>query len=85
MVACATVLERPGIGVPRSVQAVEVTIQNLIGSGMDPKTENNPYLGFIYTSFQARMFFPHPTSSGNWQACFLVMAAGRATTTSRLS
>ena len=34
------------------MQAVEVTIQNLIGSGMDPKTENNPYRGFIYTSFQ---------------------------------
>jgi Fatty acid desaturase len=34
------------------LQAIEVTIQNLIGSGMDPKTENNPYLGFIYTSFQ---------------------------------
>ncbi len=33
-------------------QSIEVTIQNLIGSGMDPKTENNPYLGFIYTSFQ---------------------------------
>lgn len=38
------------------LQAVEVTIQNLIGSGMDPKTENNPYLGFIYTSFQVH---PH--------------------------
>jgi hypothetical protein len=36
------------------MRAVEVTIQNLIGSGMDPKTENNPYLGFIYTSFQER-------------------------------
>jgi acyl-[acyl-carrier-protein] desaturase len=35
-------------------QAVEITIQNLIGSGMDPKTENNPYLGFLYTSFQER-------------------------------
>ena len=35
-------------------QAIEVTIQRLIGSGMDPKTENNPYLGFIYTSFQER-------------------------------
>ena len=34
------------------LRQVEVTIQNLIGSGMDPKTENNPYLGFIYTSFQ---------------------------------
>ena len=33
-------------------QAVEKTIQNLIGSGMDPKTDNNPYNGFIYTSFQ---------------------------------
>jgi len=37
-----------------NMRAVEVTIQNLIGSGMDPKTENNPYLGFIYTSFQER-------------------------------
>jgi acyl-[acyl-carrier-protein] desaturase len=37
-----------------AAQAVEKTIQNLIGSGMDPKTENNPYLGFIYTSFQER-------------------------------
>lgn len=36
------------------MRSVEVTIQNLIGSGMDPKTENNPYLGFIYTSFQER-------------------------------
>ena len=37
-----------------NMKAVEVTIQNLIGSGMDPKTENTPYLGFIYTSFQER-------------------------------
>lgn len=37
-----------------NMRAVERTIQNLIGSGMDPKTENNPYLGFIYTSFQER-------------------------------
>jgi hypothetical protein len=36
------------------MHAIEVTIQNLIGSGMDPKTENNPYLGFTYTSFQER-------------------------------
>ncbi|CAM8910979.1 hypothetical protein QQ045_032876 [Rhodiola kirilowii] len=35
----------------------EKTIQYLIGSGMDPKTENNPYLGFIYTSFQERATF----------------------------
>lgn len=33
---------------------VEKTIQNLIGSGMNPRTENNPYLGFVYTSFQER-------------------------------
>lgn len=37
-----------------NMKAIEVTIQNLIGSGMDPKTENNPYLGFVYTSFQER-------------------------------
>lgn len=37
-----------------NMHAIEITIQNLIGSGMDPKTENNPYLGFIYTSFQER-------------------------------
>lgn len=37
-----------------NMKSIEVTIQNLIGSGMDPKTENNPYLGFCYTSFQER-------------------------------
>ncbi|KAI8463447.1 MAG: stearoyl-ACP-desaturase [Monoraphidium minutum] len=37
-----------------NMRSIEVTIQNLIGSGMDPKTENNPYLGFVYTSFQER-------------------------------
>jgi acyl-[acyl-carrier-protein] desaturase len=37
-----------------NMRAIEVTIQNLIGSGMNPKTENNPYLGFVYTSFQER-------------------------------
>jgi acyl-[acyl-carrier-protein] desaturase len=37
-----------------NMKSVEVTIQNLIASGMDPKTENNPYLGFVYTSFQER-------------------------------
>jgi acyl-[acyl-carrier-protein] desaturase len=39
------------------MRQIEVTIQYLIGSGMDPKTENNPYLGFIYTSFQERATF----------------------------
>lgn len=37
-----------------NMRAVEVTVQNLIGAGMDPGTENNPYLGFVYTSFQER-------------------------------
>ncbi|RAL48169.1 hypothetical protein DM860_005593 [Cuscuta australis] len=41
---------------------VEKTVQYLIGAGMDPGTENNPYLGFIYTSFQERATF---VSHGN--------------------
>ena len=42
----------------RSVmRQIEKTIQYLIGSGMDTRTENNPYLGFIYTSFQERATF----------------------------
>ncbi|XP_068646770.1 stearoyl-[acyl-carrier-protein] 9-desaturase, chloroplastic-like [Aristolochia californica] len=36
------------------MKQIEKTIQYLIGSGMDPKTENSPYLGFVYTSFQER-------------------------------
>ncbi|KAK1263331.1 hypothetical protein QJS04_geneDACA008407 [Acorus gramineus] len=39
------------------MKQVEKTIQYLIGSGMDPRTENSPYLGFIYTSFQERATF----------------------------
>uniref|UniRef100_A0A4P8GLD3 Acyl-[acyl-carrier-protein] desaturase n=1 Tax=Jatropha curcas TaxID=180498 RepID=A0A4P8GLD3_JATCU len=39
------------------MKQIEKTIQYLIGSGMDPKTENNPYLVFIYTSFQERATF----------------------------
>ncbi|CAH8309895.1 unnamed protein product [Eruca vesicaria subsp. sativa] len=39
------------------MQHVERTIQYLIGSGMDSKFENNPYNGFIYTSFQERATF----------------------------
>eukprot|EP00897_Mesotaenium_endlicherianum_P010654 jgi/Mesen1/9617/ME000659S08987 len=39
------------------MRQVEKTVQYLIGSGMDPKTENNPYLGFVYTSFQERATF----------------------------
>ena len=37
-----------------NMKAIEITIHNLISTGMDPKTENNAYLGFIYTSFQER-------------------------------
>ncbi|CAO1942509.1 unnamed protein product [Urochloa humidicola] len=36
------------------MRMVGKTVQYLIGSGMDPGTENNPYLGFVYTSFQER-------------------------------
>ncbi|XP_065876172.1 stearoyl-[acyl-carrier-protein] 9-desaturase 5, chloroplastic-like [Euphorbia lathyris] len=36
---------------------IEKTIQYLIGTGMDFKWENNPYLGFVYTSFQERATF----------------------------
>jgi acyl-[acyl-carrier-protein] desaturase len=36
------------------MRAVEVTIHHLINSGFDPRTENDPYLGFVYTSFQER-------------------------------
>uniref|UniRef100_A0A2N9GIW5 Stearoyl-[acyl-carrier-protein] 9-desaturase n=1 Tax=Fagus sylvatica TaxID=28930 RepID=A0A2N9GIW5_FAGSY len=32
-------------------------MQYLIGAGMDPGTENNPYLGYVYTSFQERATF----------------------------
>eukprot|EP00955_Chlamydomonas_euryale_P101845 365377-Chlamydomonas_euryale.AAC.20 len=39
------------------MRTVEVTIQNLISEGLDPKLENNPYLCFVYTSFQVRDSF----------------------------
>ncbi|PIN26030.1 Acyl-[acyl-carrier-protein] desaturase [Handroanthus impetiginosus] len=39
------------------MRQIEKTTQYLIGSGMDPRTENSPYLGFIYTSFQERATF----------------------------
>jgi acyl-[acyl-carrier-protein] desaturase len=34
--------------------AIDTTVQRLISTGMNPGTENNPYMGFIYTSFQER-------------------------------
>ncbi|CAL5417101.1 unnamed protein product [Camellia sinensis] len=39
------------------MKQIEKTVQYLIGSGMDIQTENNPYLGLIYTSFQERATF----------------------------
>ncbi|KAK9215723.1 hypothetical protein WN944_007729 [Citrus x changshan-huyou] len=39
------------------MKQIERSIQYLIRSGMDPKFENNPYNGFIYTSFQERATF----------------------------
>lgn len=36
------------------MHAVEQTVHHLINNGFDPQTENDPYLGFIYTSFQER-------------------------------
>jgi len=36
------------------MRAVETTVHNLISHGFDPRTENDPYLGFVYTSFQER-------------------------------
>ncbi|KAL5783774.1 hypothetical protein ACOSP7_008803 [Xanthoceras sorbifolium] len=39
------------------MKQIEKTIQYLIASGMDAKFENNPYNGFIYTSFQERATF----------------------------
>ena len=36
------------------MKSIEYTIQNLISDGMDPSTDKNPYLGYIYTSFQER-------------------------------
>ncbi|XVF84287.1 hypothetical protein PTKIN_Ptkin17bG0024900 [Pterospermum kingtungense] len=39
------------------MRQIEKTIQYLIGFGMDFRTENNPYMAFIYTSFQERAAF----------------------------
>ena len=37
-----------------NMHAVETTIHHLIREGFDPETDNDPYLGFVYTSFQER-------------------------------
>ncbi|KAI4369637.1 hypothetical protein MLD38_018058 [Melastoma candidum] len=39
------------------MRKIEKTIQYLIGSGFDAGMEKNPYLGFVYTSFQERATF----------------------------
>ncbi len=36
------------------LKAIQRTTQNLITSGFNPHVESDPYLGFIYTSFQER-------------------------------
>ena len=36
------------------MHAFEVTTQHLLRNGFDPQTENDPYKGLIYTSFQER-------------------------------
>ena len=40
-----------------NMKAVQQTVHSLIFNGFDPRTENDPYLGFIYTSFQERATF----------------------------
>ncbi len=37
-----------------NMHAVETTIHHLINNGFDPQTGDDPYLGFVYTSFQER-------------------------------
>jgi acyl-[acyl-carrier-protein] desaturase len=37
-----------------NMRSIETTIHHLINNGFDPQTENDPYLGFVYTSFQER-------------------------------
>mmetsp|Transcript_11187 Transcript_11187/g.23178 ORF Transcript_11187/g.23178 Transcript_11187/m.23178 type:complete len:416 (+) Transcript_11187:207-1454(+) len=36
------------------MRAIEVTIQHLITSGFNPQAQQDPYRGFVYTSFQER-------------------------------
>ncbi|KAI0497785.1 hypothetical protein KFK09_021020 [Dendrobium nobile] len=45
------------------MRQIEKTIQYLIGCGMYVKTENNPYKGFIYTSFQRATFISHSNTA----------------------
>lgn len=36
------------------MRSIETTIHHLINNGFDPQTGSDPYLGFVYTSFQER-------------------------------
>ncbi len=36
------------------MRAIEVTVQNLIAAGFNPRAKQDPYAGLIYTSFQER-------------------------------
>ncbi len=36
------------------MRSIETTIHHLINNGFDPQTGNDPYRGFVYTSFQER-------------------------------
>ncbi|KOM48588.1 hypothetical protein LR48_Vigan07g229200 [Vigna angularis] len=45
-----------------NMKMIEKTIHYLIAAGMDAGFENNPYLGYVYTSFQERATF---VSHGN--------------------
>ncbi|MEK7676427.1 MAG: acyl-ACP desaturase [Verrucomicrobiota bacterium] len=36
------------------MRSIETTIHHLINNGFDPHTANDPYRGFVYTSFQER-------------------------------
>ncbi len=37
-----------------NMRAVEETVHHLLNNGFDPRTGDDPYLGFVYTSFQER-------------------------------
>lgn len=53
------------------MNAVEVTIQHLIRNGFDPLTENDPYNGLVYTSFQE-----HATKISHRNTAVLASKAG---------
>ncbi|URE08617.1 hypothetical protein MUK42_35377 [Musa troglodytarum] len=40
-----------------NMRQIETTIQHLIGAGMMIEADNDPYRGFVYTSFQERATF----------------------------